>query len=839
MRKFASIVVVLGFTLLALAGCGSGSSGCDKLTGGTGTTGTGCTTTTNPTQTPATVTVSTTAANLPGDGSASATITAVVTDSTGAAVSGVTVTFSTSAGTLSASTGTTGSTGQATTSLTASGVATGTAITVTATAGTVSGKTTVTVATTSTVASLTVSTSVGSIPSDGSSSAAITVLAKDAKNNALSAIPVTLSASGGTLSGATTSTSANGTITAVLSGSGATAGSVITITATSGTVTGKATINVVATQQAITLLTSSPQLPSANTKSATITAIVQGSNNQLLAGVPVTFQASSGAIAAVQTTAGATANVPAGTTDANGTALATLTTPGNPTNRVITVTALAGSASATVTVTVSGTTLSVSGPTSLVQNAQGNYSVSLTDSGGNAISAQAVTLASSNNNTLTPATVTTSSTGTAPFALTAVNSGNDTITATWLGQSSTETVAVSNQNFSITAPAASTPPLSIVVGQSQAVTISWAASGAPVQSGTVDLTTSRGTLSVPSASVSNGALSVPVTISSTTAGPAIISATALDGTGKTVATAQVVVDFIATVPHSVSVQASPSTVAIKGQSTLTATVIDLTGNPVQNTTVDFTLTDSTGGSLSAPTAVTNAQGVASITYTASTGSSAPNGVIITATVPGTSPSITNTTTLTVGGQTVHLSFGTGNQIVEYSTTQYEMPYTVQAADASNNGISNVTVTFSLQDVSYAPGVMALNALKVWVPQYSVPSPNFCPGPTTVQEYNGVINPTPPPAGVTPVATQIPGAVATTDVGSAITGTGGSATVNLIYPKDHAYWVGVALTATATVAGTQNSATASFILPGVAADYSVPTVSPPGATSPYGQSTTCY
>jgi adhesin/invasin len=839
MRKFASIMVLFGFTLLALAGCG-GDSGCSNLTGTTGTTTTSsCGTGTTP-GTPATVAVSSTSTTIAANGSA--TITAVVTSSTGAAVSGVTVTFSTSAGTLSASTGTTSSSGQATTTLTVSGVAAGTSITVTATAGTVSGKTAVTVATTgggSNVASLTVTSSVASIPADGSSSATITVLAKDANNNALTGVAVTLSASGGTLSGAAAVTGSTGTITATLSAAGVASGTTITVTATSpgtsGTpVTGKVTVNAVSTQQTLTLLTSSPQLPSANTKSATITAIVQGSNNQLLVGVPVTFQASSGAIAAVQTTAGAAAQVPAGTTDANGTALATLTTPGNPANRVITVTAMAGSASATVSVAVSGTQLSVSGPTSLVQNAQGNYSISLTDSGGNPIPSQTVTLASANNNTLTPTTVTTNATGAAPFTLTAANSGNDTITATSLGQSATYTVAVSNQNFSITAPAASTPPMSIVVGQSQAVTVSWAASGAPVQSGTVDLTTSRGTLSAASVAVANGALSVPVTISSTTAGPAIISATALDGTGKTVATAQVVVDFIATVPHSVSVQASPSTVAIKGQSTLTATVIDPTGNPVQNTTVDFTLTDSTGGSLSAPSAVTNAQGVASITYTASTGSSAPNGVIITAQVQGTG--ISSTTTLTVGGQTVHLSFGTGALITQYSSTQNEMPYTVQAADASNNGISNVTVTFSLQSVAYAPGNLVWDTVnKVYSPFYS--TGGFCT-PTTVNEYNGVINPTPPPAGVTPVATQIPGAVATTDVGSAITGTAGSATVNLIYPKDHSFWVMVALTATATVAGTQNSTTASFILPGLASDYTT-FHSAPGLVSPYGISSTCY
>ena len=209
--------------------------------------------------------------------------------------------------------------------------------------------------------------------------------------------------------------------------------------------------------------------------------------------------------------------------------------------------------------------------------------------------------------------------------------------------------------------------------------------------------------------------------------------------------------------------------------------------------------------------------------------------MVTAQVQGTA--ISSTTTLTVGGQTVHLSFGTGNLISAYSTTQYEMPYTVQAADAANNGVSNVTVTFSLQATAYAPGQLLWDTVnKIWAPHYT--TGGFCT-PTTVNEYNGVINPTPPPSGVTPVATQIPGAVATTDVGSAITGTGGSATVNLIYPKDHADWVQVALTATATVSGTQNSTTASFVLPGLASDYTTQTVAPPGLFSPYGLSATCY
>ena len=856
MRKFASIIALFGLTL-ALAGCG-GDSGCGALNGGGGTTTTGattCTGKTTTTGTPAAVAVSANTTTVSTGGS-SATITAVVTSSSGAAVSGVTVTFSASAGALSASTGTTNSSGQATATLTASGVATGTAITVTATAGGVSGTTSVTVSNgggPSNVASLTVTSTAATLPGDGSGTATIQVLAKDASNNAISGASVSLAASAGTLSGATTTTAANGTITASLSAAGVTAGTTITITATSGNVTGKTTISVVATQQTITLLTSSPQMPSNNSKPATITAIVQGPNNQLLPGVVLTFQASSGAIAPVQTAAGAAAStqVPAGTTDANGVAQAALSTPGNETNRTITVTVMAGSTIATVQVQVEGTTLSISGPPSIVQGATGSYSVSLTDSAGNGIANQTVALTSALGNTLTPASVTTTTTGTATFTLTAVNSGTETITGTWQNSTATQTVTISNQNFAITAPTANA---NIAVSPTTApvpvpVTIAWTANGAG-QNGTVVFSTTRGTLSATSVAASNGALATPVTIYSPTAGQAIISATALNSSNQTVATTQMTVQFIATTPSTVSVQATPSTVAVQGQSTITATVTDASGNPVYGATVDFTLTDTTGGSLSAPNAQTTLQGQATVTYTASTTSSKANGVSIAVAVEKTN--VTSATTLTVGGQTVFLSLGTGNTITPLNSTQYELPYTVQAVDAAGNGVSGVSVTFSVESVSYETGewVCPLGSCTAWSQAIAAPAiggtdPKMVPGiggcsPTQVYELNGQIQtsvPSPVPSDY--VLTSIPGNVAATDVGSATTSTGGTAAVNIIYPKDHALWVAVALTATATVQGTQNSTTSTFFLPILSTDIGNPKVTPPGQISPYGESLTCY
>jgi hypothetical protein len=672
------------------------------------------------------------------------------------------------------------------------------------------------------VAKLAVASSVPTLPPDGTM-ATITVTATDANNVAVSGAVVSFATSAGTLAVTSATTGANGQATATLSATGLAASTAITVTATSAGISGKTTVTVATTTQTLTLSTSVPQIPSASGSApATIKALVVDANNNVVSGTTVNFQASSGALTVTQAV-----------TDATGTAIATLGAGTSQLDRNITVTATAGSSTATIQVAVVGTTLTVSGPTSLVLNATGNYTVSLTDSGGIGIAGQAIMVTSAKGNTLAPASVTTGANGTASTTLTATNSGTDTITVTWQGMTGSQSIAVSGQNFSVTAPAANAL---VQVGVPTPVTFTWTVSGAG-QTGTVFVTTSRGTVSPTSVTVTAGTASSAITVTSPTAGPATISATAVQG-GATVATGQVAVTFVATTPATVSLQASPSAVAIKGQSTLVATVIDTAGNPVLGATVDFSIQqDTTGGSLSAPTAVTNAQGQASVIYDASTQSSTVNGVIIQANVQGTAVPA-STTTLTVGGQTVFLSFGTGNTISAYSQnpqTQYELPYSVSAVDSAGHGLSGVTITYSVQSTAYAMGHFGPYVSPSWPQVFTA---NNCT-PTKVEEYNGVINPTPPPTGVTPVLTDIPGSVASTDVSSAVTSATGTASVNLIYPKDHAFWVQVALTATATVQGTQNSTTATFWLPGLASDYATATIVPPGQISPYGQNATCY
>lgn len=678
--------------------------------------------------------------------------------------------------------------------------------------------------TTATASTIQVGTSALTIPGDGTA-VSIAALVGDAKGNPISGAAVSFSTTAGVLGAGTATTNSSGVATVSLTAKGVANATAIVVTGTTGSLSGKVTVTVgtgttTGQQNSISVITSLAQIPSDGSKTATITALVRDTNNNLVSGVTVNFSATSGGLQVTQAT-----------TDATGSATATLSAASDPSDRTITVTASAEGQTATVPVSVVGTTLSITGPTTLIQGAQGTYSVTLTNSAGNGISNQTVTLASSAGNTLTPSSVTTNSSGTAQFQVTATKSGADTVTATSLGLTAQQTLAVSNQAFAFTAPAANTQ---VNIGQTATINVTWTSSGTAQSGQTVAFSATRGTLSASSATTSAQGVA-QVTISSNTAGPSVISAT---GTGVS---AQLTIDFVATTPATVAVQASPASISPQGQSTITATVRDANDNLVEGVWVDFNIVqDATGGTLAVASAQSNAQGQATTTYTASTTSSATNGVVISATVRNTT--VTKTTSLTVAGQTTGLSMGTGVQITALSTTQYKMPWSVQAVDPAGHGVPNVPITFTVTSLSYLKGHWVGTTTWTWTPSvtadpdgvvyagvYGCKSEDINNNGVldTGEDYNGN-------------GKLDPGLVVSTDIPSGTTDTNGSVTVNLIYPKDHALWVVVRLTATATVNGTESSTSTDIELPLLASDVpSSPSAgSPPGQVSPYGIAAAC-
>jgi hypothetical protein len=367
------------------------------------------------------------------------------------------------------------------------------------------------------------------------------------------------------------------------------------------------------------------------------------------------------------------------------------------------------------------------------------------------------------------------------------------------------------------------------------VTVLWTNGGAPVAAQTVNFSATRGTLSAATA-VTDATGKASVTISSTTSGPAVITANGTD------VSAQVQIDFLATTASAIDVQASPSTININAQSTIIAIVRDAADNLVEGKTVTFALADVTGGTLSSGTAITNNQGVAQVIYTASSTTSATNGVDITATVQGTG--VDGTAELTVAGEAVFLSLGTGNTIDVLNEAQYAVTYAVLAVDSAGNAVPNIAVDLKLTSVSYYKGYWATSVpatTPLWSQTYT--AVGACPSedlndngildPGEDLNNNGKLDPG-------NVASASPGSVVTSTAAAAVgtTSPAGSATFQVVYPKDHAEWVMVKLTATATVSGTEASTSTEFVLPIASSDVSSATLPPPGEFSPYGQASSC-
>ncbi len=676
----------------------------------------------------------------------------------------------------------------------------------------------------SAVTSLQLSSDSLTIPADGSAVANITALAKDANNNAVSGAVVTFSSNAGSLVVGQATTDGSGVAKATLSASGAAAGAAIAVTATTGTTSANLSISVVNTQRTISVVTDLPQMPSDGSKSATITALVRDANNNVAPGVTVSFVATSGALTVTQAQ-----------TDASGVAKATLNAGTDPSNRTITVTVTAGTAIATLPISVTGTTLTLSGPANLVLNNSGSYDVLLTNSSGQGVPGAAVTVTSASGNTLTPASLSTDGTGRGTFTLAATVGGTDTITATALGIPQQKSVDISTQSFNITAPADGTK---VNLGSSQNVSVTWLNAGVPVANAPVTFAATRGTL-VPATAVLTDASGVAtVSISSLSAGPSIVSAS---GTGVT---AQITLDFVATAPSQIAIQAGPASVAVQGRSTISATVRDAANNLVEGATVDFQVqTDPTNGGLAAASAVTNAQGIAQTVYTAGNSSSGANGVTVSATVHGTA--ITSTTSLTVGGQTVFLSLGTGNTIdVGQGPAVYQITYSVFAVDSGGAALANIPVTLAVLPVAYGKGQLSCAGANTtnWFPAYTTgPTDAFAYNSISMcrnedTDYTGNINSTPGKDYNTNGKLD-PGNVAVVAPSSGVTNLNGRLDVTVTYPRDHSYWVMVSLKASTTVQGTESSTTSTFVLQGAIGDYAC-SVGPPGPTSPYGIAATC-
>lgn len=811
--KFKSWVA--GLCVLALVGCGGGGGGGTPVLGPDNGGGSAA----------ASVDVSASAATL-GDGESTVTITAIVKNSSNVGMANTAVVWSTTAGSLTGASTTTDENGRAEATFSATDRSAATA-TIKATSGAANGSVQVALQSTRTVVITPSKTEVGT---DGDT-VTLSAIVKDANNVAISGAAVSWSVTAGSLSGQASVTNASGVATAVYSPGSTFTTPTATVTVRSGASSASVPLNIRATTTSIELLASQPSINTGGDQ-VTVSAFVKDASNIARVGVPVAWSVDLGRLSSITTV-----------TDNNGLARATLDAGSNKANRTAVVTATSGAARQTLNLPVTGTKLSFSGATTTAAGSTLMLSFTAADSKQVAIPGVVLTLASALGNGV-PTTVTTDGAGQASVQYTATRPGNDTVTVTGAGASVTVnlTITGSDEDLAFVTPAAASR---VVVNTPQTLTVRYRKAGVPQANVQIDLAATIGALSATRVAT-DAAGQASVTVRSSFAGSSMISATlvgsAVQGT--------LPVSFIATTPANLVLQVTPSALApnqvgsTAQQATLVAKVIDSSGNPVAGATVNFSqAADPSGGVLQQASAVTDTNGQATVQYLSGATPTANNAVRLQASVASSSAVTPGTATLTVNQSALFIALGTGNTITNFNPETYEKNWTVYVTDATGVRVPGVPVTVKVIPNYYAKGRLVWSeADSRWIyhpgsvtPTVVPASPLECPNEDR-NNLNGVLDAGEDSNGD---GTLTPGNVVALTASTVTTDANGMATITMRYAELYASWIGVRLTATAIVSGTESTSFKDFPLDVLAGDYSVKTVSPAGVFSPFGIDTsTC-
>jgi hypothetical protein len=600
----------------------------------------------------------------------------------------------------------------------------------------------------------------------------------------------------------------------------------------------------VSTVASIGIFANTQQLVSSGADEVTLTAIAKDDNNNLLEGITVSFQADSGNIELVNTITGT-----------DGKASAKLTTENEPLNRIINVIASSDLIKDTVSVQVVGTSVTLTGSSSLAIDDDNTYIIKVVDSDGNGLGNKVVNLslsglsseppAGSVANVTIPVTVTTNFDGQASFVAQGTTGGTNSIIADVLGANVSQSISVQADSFLFTQfsdgngttvdPSVAAIP-DVLLSNTANVELTWFSSlspNTPVADGTVvNFTTTRGLLSASSATTFSGKVST--TLTSTNAGKSLITFEGIDG-GIALKN-ELEFEFVADTVETIKAQASPKSLSPNGDtSTISVVVKDINGNLVKGKSIDFTLEDTNGGDIFPASAVTDSSGNASTVYTSGS-TSAQDGISITATV-NEDISKADTVTLTVADRELFIVLGTGNSLEQFDFTSYNKKYSVWVTDADSNPVDNVTVTISAVPKGFYKGqwvkVFDAGEFKTWAASYSSvlclnEDVNLDGIKDSGEDTNndGVLT---------------PGNVVTV-TGEVITDELGHGIIDIIYAESFAQWVDINLVASAKVSGTESEKAVTFTLPVLASDVNIEDIVPPtasvGLNSPFGASNVC-
>ncbi len=583
--------------------------------------------------------------------------------------------------------------------------------------------------------------------------------------------------------------------------------------------------------KSLELSVSSRELPSDGSSPITITAIAKDINNTAIDGANITFAVDKDATilkeATVTTTTPdtpATPTTPTTTITAGSVQTATLK-PGSAKNQTLTVTVSSGEISKSITVEVVGTNVTIDGPQAITLNKDNSFLLKLKDSSNKAISYETVELTSAAGNTIkTNSNFQTDAAGEIAFTVTGDISGVDTITANVLGATVEKNIEVSSDEFALS----SSSDKEINIHTDATIDFVWSKDGVKQAGKTISLSATRGDIESQTI-VTDSAGRASFSISSATAGQTVITATTAKGLSTTLER-----EFVATTPAYLNTQADPTLISPNGTSTIVAKIRDKDDNPVKNKIIDFRLNDTVDGVLSASTAVTDSLGRASVSYKAGNSSSAKDGVVIKTFIQGYPSVPEDEIKLTVGGNALRIVLG-DDHLLEAEDVFYNKKFGVIVTDSAGNPVAKQGVSFKIIPRYYYKGSL-WNTGDGWSGEsvYDPTGSTIIRGVTArcISEdfdndgnldsgedinKNGTLEPT-HDATVT---------------GSGVTDENGKIVVEVIYPKNTAWWSEQRIEATVTVDGTEFIEHTDFRLGVQAADINSSDKTPPNLNSPYG------
>lgn len=291
--------------------------------------------------------------------------------------------------------------------------------------------------------------------------------------------------------------------------------------------------------------------------------------------------------------------------------------------------------------------------------------------------------------------------------------------------------------------------------------------------------------------------------------------------------------FVAVTPAVIIAQSESAVLAPNSTTTVTAVVRDKDNAPVENVLVTFALYGDATGSLSAPTAITNSAGEASIIYKAGAITTNSAQVKIKASTGSARPPVPHYSadlTLTVSKIAAFITVAQNHLIEKVAndagqTVFYSKAFSATVTDSVGNPIARQAVSVSLRPTGFKKGYFKYNFATLVTPAY----------------WEQIVTATCPTASY-----QFPGAflsasgqVVSQGAQTFTTDDKGNFDFSLRYGANYAAWFDSTINAATKVSGVNNITALAFIAPAAADDFDIEgKVLPPNYRSPYGVGTSC-